>query len=238
MPLPVQPSLALQAGFVLLTLILAVWWAFAAGRAYALSGKGWHFHATTMGLVLVLVISGFLFGVSQQPWIHTFDSFPPPALRVFIVLLALTTVIAFSPIGRKLAQLPLTWLVGFQLFRIPTELLIHQSAVAGIAPVEMTFEGRNFDILTPLLAVILVFLLRQGKVSNKIVLAWNVLGLLLLMNVVGTAIAAMPHPLQALHTTPPNVWVTYFPFILLPGIMVCSALLGHLVVWRALRRTK
>ena len=243
MPLPAIPSMPLQAGFILLALILGAWWVFAVGRAYAREGtERWHTSRALVGLGVLILWGLFLLGVSQQQWVHEFNSFPPPALRVFIVLLVITAMIAFSTIGRKLAEgLPLIWLVGFQVFRLPTELLIHQAAIAGIAPMEMTFQGRNFDIITSVLALVLLLMLRSGKVPAKLVMSWNVVGLLLLLNVVATAIMAMPHPMQILHTTPPNVWVTYFPFILLPGVLVCSALLGHLLVFRALaiqRRAK
>lgn len=243
MPLPAIPSMALQAGFIVLALILGAWWVLAVGRAYAREGtESWNTPKALVGLSVFFLWGLFLLGVSQQQWVHEFNSFPPPALRVFIVLLFITAMIAFSAIGRKLAAgLPLIWLVGFQVFRLPTELLIHQAATAGLAPMEMTFQGRNFDIITPVLALVLVLMLRSGKVPAKLVMSWNVIGLLLLLNVVATAIMAMPHPMQILHTTPPNVWVTYFPFILLPGVLVCSALLGHLLVFRALatqRRTK
>ena len=243
MPLPAVPSIALQAGFILLALVLGMWWVFAAGRVYAAdSGGRWNVSKAIVGLGVFLLWGVFLFGVSQQKWAHGFDSFPPPAVRVFLVLLFITTMIAFSSIGRKLGEgLPMIWLVGFQVFRLPTEMLIHQAANAGLAPVEMTFEGRNFDIITAVLALVLVLVLRRGEVPAKWIMGWNILGLLLLLNVVITAIMAMPHPMQIFETTPPNVWVTYFPFILLPGVLVCSALLGHFLVFRALaaqRRTK
>jgi hypothetical protein len=243
MPLPTIPSTELQAGFLLLVLVMGIWWTLAVGKAYApANGANWNIPRAGVGLSVFVLWVAFLFGVSQQAWAHDFDSFPPPGLRVFLVLILLTTVIAFSSIGRKLAEgLPLIWLIGFQVFRLPTELLIHQAANAGLAPMEMTFEGRNFDIVTALLALVLVVLLHKGAISAKLIMVWNLLGLALLLNVVITAVMAMPHPLQMLNTTPPNVWVTYFPFILLPGVLVCSALLGHLLVFRALalqRRAK
>lgn len=237
MPLPVIPSAVLQAEFILLALLLGVWWTFATGKAYVVpdSGARWNMPKAMIGLGVILLWSGFLFGVSQQAWAHEFNFFPPPGVRVFLALMVVTAVIAFSPIGRKLAGgLPLIWLVGFQAFRLPTELLIYQAAEAGLAPMEMTFHGRNFDIVTAILALVLMVLLRRGEVSTRLILGWNILGVVLLLNVVVTAIMSMPHPMQILHTNPPNVWVTYFPFILLPGVAVCSALLGHLLVFRAL----
>lgn len=236
MPLQNIPSDALQAGFLLIAMTLCVWWTYAVGRAYASSADmRWSTSKAVAALGVFALWIALLFGVSQQEWAHRFDTFPPPGLRVFLGLLLATVVVAFSSIGRRLTiGLPMVLLVGFQVFRLPTEWLIHQAGNAGIAPMEMTFQGRNFDIVTAVLALVLIFALRRGAVSVKLLMGWNILGLLLLLNVVATGIMAMPHPLQVLHTNPPNVWVTYFPFILLPGVMVCSALLGHLLVFRAL----
>ena len=184
MPLPTIPSTELQSGFLLLVLVMGIWWTFAVGKAYApANGAHWNSSRAGIGLSVFVLWVAFLFGVSQQAWIHNFDSFPPPGLRVFLVLILLTIVIAYSSIGRKLAEgLPLIWLIGFQVFRLPTELLIHQAASTGLAPMEMTFEGRNFDIVTALLALVLVVLLRKREVSAKLIMAWSLLGLALLLN--------------------------------------------------------
>ena len=125
MLLPVIPSAALQAEFILLALLLGVWWVFATGKAYAVpdSGARWNMPKAMIALGVILLWLGLLFGVSQQDWAHEFNSFPPPGLRVFLALMAVTAVIAFSSIGRKLSEgLPLIWLVGFQAFRLPAEL--------------------------------------------------------------------------------------------------------------------
>ncbi|MDH5229922.1 MAG: hypothetical protein OEY38_07685 [Gammaproteobacteria bacterium] len=142
-----------------------------------------------------------------------------------------------SQIGLQLVRtLPIYLLVGFQAFRIPVELLIHQAANAGLAPMEMTYFGRNFDIISGLSAIVLALFLFRRVISAKILLLWNVLAMALLTNVVVVAILSMPHPLQVLNTDPANVWVTYSPFILLPGVLVCSAFFGHLLVFRYLRQ--
>src|SRR3972149_371059 len=106
MPLPIIPSAVLQAEFILLALLLGVWWVFATGKAYVVpdSGARWNMPKAMIGLGVILLWSGFLFGVSQQVWAHEFISFPPPGLRVFLALMVVTAVIAFSPIGRKLAE--------------------------------------------------------------------------------------------------------------------------------------
>jgi hypothetical protein len=44
----------------------------------------------------------------------------------------------------------------------------------------------------------------------------------------------MPFPLQRFAV--PNVWVTQAPFVWLPAVMVLAALLGHILLFRRLRR--
>lgn len=242
MELNIIPSLGLQAGFVALSLIVSLWWCWIAGNAYSGPsniGRGFNFRAAMNTGIFLIILTGILLLLSQQGWMHTFETFPPPGLRVFIALLIFTAVLATSPIGKRIASnTPILLLVGFQVFRIPVELLIHHAATQGIAPMEMTYSGRNMDILSGITAVILALFLFRGHVSSKWILGWNLLSLALLINVVGTAILTMPHPLQVIPTDTPNIWVTFSPFILLPGVLVCSALFGHLLVFRHLRINK
>jgi hypothetical protein len=62
---------------------------------------------------------------------------------------------------------------------------------------------------------------------------WNVVGLLLLANVVIVAILATPL-IRYFGDRQLNVWVTYPPFVWLPAVLVLAALAGHLVIFRAL----
>jgi hypothetical protein len=66
------------------------------------------------------------------------------------------------------------------------------------------------------------------------VAAWNVMGLVLLANVVIVAILATPR-FAYFGEDNLNVWVTYPPFVWLPAVMVLAALAGHLVIFRAVR---
>jgi len=57
-------------------------------------------------------------------------------------------LLARSSIGDRFARgLPLTYLVGFQVFRFPLELAMHRAYVEGVMPVQMSYSGRNFDIV-------------------------------------------------------------------------------------------
>jgi hypothetical protein len=97
----------------------------------------------------------------------------------------------------------------------------------------MSYSGRNFDIVTGITAIVLAIALRVTNVPRWVIRAWNVLGLVLLFNILGVAIASTP---MVAYFGPErlNVWVMWMPYTLLPAVMVLAAWAGHLIVWRAL----
>ena len=84
----------------------------------------------------------------------------------------------------------------------------------------MTFEGRNFDILSGLSAIVVAVLITRNKISSSLVIAWNFAGLALLVNIVTIAILSMPTPLRVFMNEPPNTIVSKFPVIWLPALLV------------------
>ena len=66
-----------------------------------------------------------------------------------------------------------------------------------------------------------------------VVAGWNVLGLALLANIVGIAIASTPL-FRAFGDDRLNTFVAYPPFVWLPAVLVTGALMGHILVWRKL----
>jgi len=144
-------------------------------------------------------------------------------------------LIVVSPIGTGIAKtIPLWMLVGVQAFRLLLELAMHAMAERGIMPPQMTYTGRNFDIVTGTTAILVAALLLAGSAGRRLVLAWNILGLALLVNVVVIAILSTPI-FRLFGDDHLNVFVTYTPFVWLPAVMVLAALAGHLLIFRALR---
>ncbi len=223
MPLPVEPSLTLILDFVITTgLTVAL---FAAGLARA----GARVTAFLGGAAAWAALTG---GLAAAGLLAHFD--PPRPLP--LLLLALAGVVWFvrsDDWGGRLARLPLALIVGFQGFRILVEFVIHRAAMEGVAPVEMSWSGHNFDVLTGLTACALIPF--AERLPAPVLHAWNVLGLALLGAVVGTGMLSMPGPFQQIATDPANVWIGHFPFIWLPTILVVVALIGHGVLFRRLR---
>jgi hypothetical protein len=165
-----------------------------------------------------------------------FEVDPPPFLLIVIPTLLLPAALACSRLGAALASAtPLAWLVGFQAFRLPLELVMHQAAHEGTMPAQMTFTGANFDIVSGTSALLVAASIASGRAPRWLVWGWNALGSLLLLAIIGVAIASLPR-FHAFGSTPErlNTWVAYFPFVWLPAGLVASALLGHLLLWRRL----
>ena len=167
-----------------------------------------------------------------------------PAMRppvVFVVMLAailtLGIVIARSETGRRFARLPLAWLVGFQAFRLPLELAMHRAHTEGLMPIQMSYSGQNFDIVTGATALVLGVVMAVREVPRWVVQAWNVLGLVLLANILGVAMLSTP-VFAYFGPDRLNVFVMRMPYTLLPAVMVLAAWAGHLIVFRALRQER
>jgi hypothetical protein len=185
-------------------------------------------------LALVLAISG---GLAARGTLRDFSSFPPPLIRLVAATAVFTVVLAMTKLGARLAfGLPVATLVTFQAFRVVVEIFLWGLHKQGFIPVQMTFEGRNFDILSGLSALVLGPLLRRGGIPREAVWAWNVAALLLLLNIVTVAVLSMPTRMRVFYSEPPNVLVAEVPFVFLPTILVQAALFGHLLVFRRLMR--
>jgi len=163
----------------------------------------------------------------------------PPRLFLFGLLPAFALIIAYFLFARKslIEKLPLAHLTLIHTIRIPVELVLSWLFAAGLVPEIMTFHGNNFDILSGITAPIIYFIcFRGGHVRTKLLAAWNIFALLLLINIVVTAVLCMPFPIQKLAFDQPNIGLFYFPYIWLPTVIVPIVLFSHLAsLWKIFR---
>jgi hypothetical protein len=184
-----------------------------------LAGAAW------MATTWVIASSGVL-----KAW----DRRPPPFAVMVVAIFALGFTIAFSPFGRRLATgLPLWILIASQSFRLPLELAMHGMYERGVMPVQMSYSGYNFDIVTGISAIVVAVLVKTRVGGARLAALWNIVGVALLANILGIAIASTP-VFAAFGPEQLNVWVFEPPFVWLPAVMVLAALAGHLLVFRAL----
>jgi len=221
--------------FLLLVALMAALLLIALLRSRPTGSPPTYAFATWAGvLALWLAVPGVL---AARGMLTRFNPLPAPGLVVIGVITVATVALAYSPVGgRMAAQISMAWLVGFQAFRLPLELLLHRLYGEGYLPVQMTYAGRNFDIVTGITALVLWFVLRRGAPQRALVLAWNLLGMALLINVVAVAVLSTPVPFRQFVNEPPVLVPAQFPWSWLPTFLVQAALFGHLLVFRALRR--
>jgi hypothetical protein len=172
-----------------------------------------------------LALAGFFQDYSVVPP-RTFAFGPLP----FFVL-AFVYLIFFRD---YLALLPLKLLTIIHIIRVPIEFCLLWLFQSGLVPIEMTFEGRNFDIISGITAPVVYFLaFRNGKVNRPLLIAWNIGALALLANIVTIAVLAFPSPFQMVGQAQPNVGVTFFPFIWLPSVIVPIVFFSHVAsLWK------
>lgn len=129
---------------------------------------------------------------------------------------------------RSLDLRALTWL---HTCRIVVGLMLYAGWQQGQLPKAMTFEGRNFDILSRLTAPLLWAYLRfPARPRPWVMNLWNLLCPGLLANIVVTAVLSLPGPMQVLNHATPNRLVLTSPSVLLHAPMVPLVLFAHLCV--------
>lgn len=208
--------------FVAALVIFGIWTSTRSVRATAIS-------AAVLAMMMAAQIA-----IASTGMLREWDRRPPPLLLLIAATIVLTLGFAFSSVGTAIANRT-SWalLVGSQAFRLPLELTMHRAATEGVMPVQMSYSGYNFDIVTGIGALIVSCLFAMGRGSRGAVIVWNIAGCCLLANIVAIAVASLPL-LHLFGEDRLNVWVTYPPFVWLPGVLVPFALLGHVLVWRKL----
>jgi len=149
----------------------------------------------------------------------------PPRFAILIVPpVILIFVLAFSTRGRNfINRIDLKTLTWIHTLRIPVEFVLYGLFIYKAIPQIMTFEGRNWDIFSGISAPFIIYLgFRHGRINRKLLLAWNIISLALLINIVSIALFTSPFPFRTV------------PFIWLPCCVVPLVLMAHIVAIRRL----
>ena len=112
--------------------------------------------------------------------------------------------------------------------RIPVEIVLLWLFLHHTIPQAMTFEGSNFDILSGLSApLVYYFGFIKKQLNRMVMIIWNIVCILLLLNVVSNAVLSLPGRFQNFGFEQSNIAVGYFPFLLLPAILVPMVLFAN-----------
>lgn len=187
-------------------------------RAAALAAAAW------LGLTAALAQSGLL-----ADW----GARPPRVGWLPLGAMVLLMGSSLSPYARRLiVHTPATWPLALQSFRVIVELILFWQWQDGRAPIQVTFEGRNFDMLAGLTApIIAAVVARQGLRAWVIpaVLVWNLLGLGLLANIMFTAATSVPGPMQIAWPGGAFETLASWPVVWIPAFLAPVAVFLHVV---------
>lgn len=179
---------------------------------------------------------GALAILAQQGFFLELNAFPPRLILAVAPALIFVFVVGLTTLGKSLThKATLTTLTWLHTIRFPVELLLFALYTHEQVPERMTFAGGNLDILSGLSAPLMVYIvLARQWVPWRWLLAWNVVAIGLLLNVVIPAVLSLPSPLQTMAFDQPNVAVLKAPLVWLPAFVVPIVLLAHFVAIRKL----
>lgn len=185
-------------------------------------------------IVTALIITGWLVTsalIALNGTLFDFTSTPPKLMLIVLPpVLALSYLSSSTRVNTLIREIPSSWLVYIQSFRILIEVFLWMLLARNIIPVQMTFEGLNYDILTGLSApLVAYYALSQNKWPRIVAVLWNIAGLLLVTNIFLVSFLSTPGPLRQFFNEPPNTMVAYFPFVWLPAFIVPFAYLMHIL---------
>ena len=175
-----------------------------------------------IGLVVWAII---ISAVSLSGFSGEFELFPLNIMPFVIVPLITTLILLFhKDTNALLSKINLKVLTRLQAFRAFVEIVLWLLFIQNLLPEQMTFEGRNFDIIAGITSLLAArFILN----SRRLMIVWNIIGLALLINIVSIAILSMPTSLRIFENEPANIIITQFPFIVLPTFLVPLAYILH-----------
>ncbi len=192
----------------------------------------------TLVVAVVFVISSWLAlaaTLAATGLLSVWTARPPRVLMLPLAVFTTMVLVARTATFRQLlAGLPAWWPVALQTFRIVVELVLWRLFVRGDVPVQMTFEGRNFDLLIGVTAPLIAAGVAAKRIRPRVLLAWNVVGLAMLANVVGTAATSIPGPLHVAWPGPPLTAIGDFPLVWIPAFLAPCAVFLHIVSIRKL----
>jgi hypothetical protein len=219
-------------GMGLLALLMGAVWTGLLARRHKRYGLG-------ASAFFVAVLMANIVG-SASGWFTRLDILPPPFVVMNFVILASVLLLGFG-YGGKLGNilvrsLQVETLVALQIFRLPLELLMLRAAYLQIMPVEFSMLGYNLDVLTGLGALLIsAYCAWTWSLPVKVIWAWNLMGIACLLVIAVLAVLTSPN-VHAFGVAPQHInsWVLYFPYSLLPSVLVGLAVLGHVLLTRKL----
>lgn len=184
------------------------------------------------GVLLWLIVTHIS---AQAHFFENWEAMPPRLIFIIIIpIIGIIYLLNNSGFSGILNNIPIHWLIYFQSFRFFLELFLHALYESNIIPIQMTFEGYNFDIIMGISAPIVGFLAQKNMIKKQLLLGWNVLGILLVTAIVIISATSTPSPIRLFLNEPSNTFIGFSPFVWLPGFLVPMAYFFHFLAIKKL----
>ena len=128
--------------------------------------------------------------------------------------------------------MPRHWPVAAQTFRLGVEWVLHMVYLCGRAPVQVTWHGRNWDVLVGVTAPVMAWLIATRRAPPQAAVAWNLAGLALLGNTIFTVMTSVPGPLKLTWPGQPFTEVATWSLICVPAFLGPLAMFLHIASLR------
>lgn len=181
-----------------------------------------------LGITAVLAWSGI---------IGVWTAFPPRWPLLPLTALVTSILLGLTPTaGRLLAEIPPWQPVALETFRVAVELAFWSLHARGMAPVQVTFEGRNLDALVGLTAPLIAAGIATRRIGPRPTIAWNIFGLAMLINAIATVATSTPGPLHLDWEGEPFRAIVSWPVVWIPAFLAPIGISMHVVsIRQALR---
>ncbi len=164
----------------------------------------------------------------------------PPRFVISMILPLFIFIGVFVYRNRKsnwIQAIPPVWLVAYQSFRIIIETIFVYTVAAGILHENVTIEGYNYDMVFAYTAPLIALIAYKSKnLPKKLLILWNYLGLLVIAVIISLFMTTIYLPeLYGPDTKSFPLDFGYYPYVLVPGFLMPSAVFIHVLSITQLR---
>ena len=180
-----------------------------------------------LGITAVLAWSGI---------IGVWTAFPPRWPLLPLTALVTFILLGLTPTARRLlAEIPPWQPVALETFRVAVELAFWSLHASGMAPIQVTFEGRNLDAIVGVTAPLIAAGIATCRIGPRPTIAWNLFGLTMLINAIATVVTSTPGPLHSDWAGEPFTAIAAWPVIWIPAFLAPLGITLHIVSIRQAR---
>jgi hypothetical protein len=173
---------------------------------------------------------GIAAALAQSGVLAVWATFPPRWPLLPLTALVTSVLLGLTRTFRRLlAGIPPWQPVALQAFRVGVELAFWRFHAEGVAPLQVTFEGRNFDAVVGLTAPVVAAGIASGWVGPRLTIAWNLFGLAMLINAIGTVATSTPGPFHLGWAGEPFTAIAAWPVVWIPALLAPVGISLHVV---------